>query len=685
MSIDTLTEDGAPVTLNAPVISGDGVFAPVGFAAMGGSPNELLVLWASNSSLAGTTYTDTGALIYTQEIESGVPYMAPTSLATVTADGVAMTFSYATNPGDAGTHRDYLMIVHANGKNSAAPAVLSPSGATTPATVTTALDGVHLSWSDISQSGSAYQETPVMQDWTQYTTPISAPVAGYYPYADTSLNGFTFQIKDNQAQMLDGSGAVTPPGEPAHAVTQVVTAGLSNGEAAVAWIDSGSVYLSMYDSATHSIGDRTQLDFGNARDLHLVTLPDGGFAVSWYDAFNQNGTDYKGELFDNAGNGGGRLTLTGQFGAIDSQGDLYTVGVSNAGNEIIQRYSLNGSAPPPPPPGDTVHTSDSPYAAPGGVTTIYLTGSDQVVTANNAGDIIWSDNTVNHLTGGSGADVFHLGRGGDIVTGGAGNDTFAYGEVPWAGGHVTDFALGDTLDLTGLISTTHETAGGNPFADGYARITDDGMGDAQVWARYGNSGSTGWWLVTTLDGISSSDLQTSGDLVTLSAGGSGSVTTASSDYVAAANVTSITLTGSQQKIDASATNGVTINSDNTANTLIGGGGDDTFHLGRGGDVATGGAGADAFAYAETPWAGGHITDFSGGEGDRIDVSGLLARSHYSGSDPFADGYLRYTTASDGSAQLWSDVHQPGNDGWWLVATLDGVSTSSLHYSGGLIT
>lgn len=63
----------------------------------------------------------------------------------------------------------------------------------------------------------------------------------------------------------------------------------------------------------------------------------------------------------------------------------------------------------------------------------------------------------------------------------------------------------------------------------------------------------------------------------------------------------------------------------------------------------------------------------------------LAHSGYTGSDPFADQYLKLTTASDGSAQVWSDVHAPGNDGWWLVATLDGVSTSSLYYSNGMIT
>jgi hypothetical protein len=101
-------------------------------------------------------------------------------------------------------------------------------------------------------------------------------------------------------------------------------------------------------------------------------------------------------------------------------------------------------------------------------------------------------------------------------------------------------------------------------------------------------------------------------------------------------------------------------------------------------VATGGAGADTFAYAETPWAAGEIRDFSASDHDVIDVRGMLSASGYSGSDPFTDGYLRITDSAQG-AQIWSDVNQPGNSGWWLVGTIDGVSTSSLHYSGGLIT
>lgn len=40
---------------------------------------------------------------------------------------------------------------------------------------------------------------------------------------------------------------------------------------------------------------------------------------------------------------------------------------------------------------------------------------------------------------------------------------------------------------------------------------------------------------------------------------------------------------------------------------------------------------------------------------------------------------RSQIASEAGAQVWSDIHAPGNDGSWLVANLDGVSTSSLHY------
>jgi len=337
-----------------------------------------------------------------------------------------------------------------------------------------------------------------------------------------------------------------------------------------------------------------------------------------------------------------------------------------------------------PDDGSIVHTGAASYTAPDGVTTIYLTGANKTIHGNNAGDSFFSNDTGNALIGGTGNDTFHLGRGGDWAAGGGGGDTFDFAAIPWAAGGITDFGAGDVLDLGGLLATTQDIPAGG-FSDGYLQLTNDGAGNTDVWARYATTGAdSNWWLVTVLDGITTASLDAHHTVVTL-APTAFQVSTSAADYVAPAWVTSIFLTGAQQHIDASATTGVTIGSNDSGNALIGGAGNDSFYLGRGGDWVAGGAGADTFAYLATPWAAGGITDFNAAEGDKIDVTRLLAASGYTGSAPFADGYLQLTADSSGNAQLWSDVHQPGNDGWWLVATLDGVSTNSLHYAGGLIT
>jgi Ca2+-binding RTX toxin-like protein len=308
-----------------------------------------------------------------------------------------------------------------------------------------------------------------------------------------------------------------------------------------------------------------------------------------------------------------------------------------------------------------------------------------VALPSSSGQTFTSDNNGDHWVGTTENDTFNLGRGGDYVTGNGGNDAYRFAEIPWAGGHINDFNSSDLLDLTGLMSTTSDI-GTDGFADGYLKITSDGAGNARVWANYHIPGNDDWWLVETLDGVSPASLQHVGDVVSVSSStGPTEVTTAAAAYTAPAFVKTITPTGSQQTIDGSATNGVTIYSSDSGNVLTGGPGDDVFHLGRGGDRATGGAGADTFAYAAIPWARGAITDFNAAQGDRIDVAGLLSHASFTDPDPFAAGYLKLETDGDGNAQLWADYNLPGNDGWWLVATLDGISTSSLHYADGMIT
>lgn len=516
MSVDSITAVGDSTELNPP--PGEmwvGPYQQMGFAAMGGAPDEVVVASQNGSDLVLSGYDLDGTLIFRDQIavpeEIGYATLN-LSLATLAGGGVAAVWQEVLWPGGEPHAANVTAVFAADGARSTPVRLdslldLTASIAATPT-------GYHVQWTAGSDTVAILDGfvTAQQQDFTSGGAPAGAvtaePGRALTPFADILIGGVDFTVRYNQAQ-LSGQTAITLPGEPAHAVTEATAAALADGHsAAVAWADSGTDYVLIYDSAINNIRAVAGLDWGGASDLHLVALDDGGFAVSW-----ENGGQYKGELFDSTGAGGGVVSLAGLFGGLDSHGDLYTVGLNSAGAEAVQIYALN--APPATNPAE--------------------------------------------------------------------------------------------------------------------------------------------------------------------------VTTGAVDYTAPAGVTHITLTGAQQHIDASATAGVTIDSSNGGATLLGGAGNDVFHLGRGGDVVTGGAGADTFAYGETPWAGGVITDFNAAEGDRIDVSGLLSRSGYSGSDPFADSYLKFTAAGDGSAQLWSDIHLPGADAWWLVATIDGVSTSSLHYSGGLIT
>jgi uncharacterized protein (DUF3820 family) len=213
------------------------------------------------------------------------------------------------------------------------------------------------------------------------------------------------------------------------------------------------------------------------------------------------------------------------------------------------------------------------------------------------------------------------------------------------------------LDLSPMFAKYGYT-GSNPLSDGHLKFVSDGNGGTQVWFN-GNglpAGNLGSWLITDLDHVAPSSLTISGGR--------------------------ITETGSAS---ATATTGQTFTSDNNGDHWTGTAGNDVFNVGRGGDTLTGNGGNDSFVFHEYPWANTHINDF--GAGDTVDLSAMLARYGYTGSNPVGDG--RIQIASDGSdgAQIWFHGNglPSGNLGDWQVADLQHVNPASLHVNGAFIT
>jgi len=122
------------------------------------------------------------------------------------------------------------------------------------------------------------------------------------------------------------------------------------------------------------------------------------------------------------------------------------------------------------------------------------------------------------------------------------------------------------------------------------------------------------------------------------------------------------------------TGGQTLTGSGNGSNLVGGAGNDTLIAGYGADTMTGAGGADHFTFNDVPWAAGHITDFTHGV-DKIDVSGLLRKVGYTGSDPIADGYVKLIDDGHGNSWVYFDSDGRGTADPWgsLVTTIDHVS------------
>jgi Ca2+-binding RTX toxin-like protein len=332
-----------------------------------------------------------------------------------------------------------------------------------------------------------------------------------------------------------------------------------------------------------------------------------------------------------------------------------TAGLEKVGDQFYQLFSAwtgGGTSPPPPPASPPPAPAPPPPPAAGG----------QVLTAHDGG----SD-----LVGGAGDDTFIAAHGPDTLTGGAGADRFTFGELPWQPGHITDFSPGtDKLDVSQLLAASHYT-GSDPISDGYVKLIDDGHGDTWLYFDTDGHGTADPWgtFVATLDHVAPGAIHAS-DLV------GGAAASPPPPPVSPPPVSPPPPPASPPPPPGAA--GVVLTAQPGGSNLVGGPGDDTLNAGTGPDTLTGGGGADHFVFGTVPWTAGQITDFVHGT-DRIDISGLLSRAGYAGSDPIADGYLKLLDDGHGDTWLYFDRDGHGTADPWgtFVATIEHVSPAGL--------
>ncbi|GGE83245.1 calcium-binding protein [Niveispirillum cyanobacteriorum] len=359
----------------------------------------------------------------------------------------------------------------------------------------------------------------------------------------------------------------------------------------------------------------------------------------------------------------GNDTLNGGAGADTMAGgagdDAYTV---DNGGDIVNELADEGT--------DQVQASVS-YTLTANVENLTLTGTGAIDGTGN--------DLANILTGNSGANLLDGGAGADTMAGGTGNDIYVVADV----GDVVNEATGQGTDavrtdlaayiLTANVENLTYTGTGD-FAgtgNGSGNLLIGGIGADTLYGLDGNDTLDGGAGADSLVGGAGDDtyiVDDAGDVVSEAAGeGIDNVQTSLSAYTLTANVENLAYTGTD---DFAGTG------NDLGNVIAGSSGNDTLDGGIGADTLTGGAGADLFIVGNSDM----VSDFSAGDGDRIDLSAIDADASLPGDDAFT--WLDGAAFSNVAGQLrWETV---GAD-IALLADLDGDGVADLTVSVAGIT
>ncbi|WP_145675644.1 nidogen-like domain-containing protein, partial [Azospirillum brasilense] len=355
-------------------------------------------------------------------------------------------------------------------------------------------------------------------------------------------------------------------------------------------------------------------------------------------------------------------TGSGAFATTDLQFDVDGDGVADRVIHIAGTHALAAD-----PTNSGILTRVTAVSSTGGDGDDTLTGgaASDTLSGGAGNDRLDGLAGADFLYGGTGDDTLVGGTGEDVLTGGEGNDTFRYASAAEADGdRITDFAVGDRLDLSGLAFTY---VGSGPFTGTLAQ-----RGGAQVGVRFITSGGSATQVLFDMngDGIADATLTLAGFHDLQEAEGSPGVLVQATGLTLTGTAGADTLTGAETPDrligqagddrlfgnggNDSLSGGLgndSLSGGDGADLLSGDAGDDTLNGGAGDDTLNGGDGNDLFE------ASGGTDDINGGAGldavvftdakanyDIVNNGGTVTVTHARGTK--ADGVARITAVEE---------------------------------------
>jgi Ca2+-binding RTX toxin-like protein len=336
--------------------------------------------------------------------------------------------------------------------------------------------------------------------------------------------------------------------------------------------------------------------------------------------------------------------------------------------------------------GFTVSVSDNAVVGTTGDDVLVGGATDDVIQGGDSNDTLDGADGADTLDGSQGADTMDGGEGADTLFGGVGDDLLD-------GGNANDTVFGEDGNDTLLGRSGDDVLDGGSGADSL----DGSSGEDMLYGGAGNDTLDGGAQTDTLVGGTGDDtleggagndtfIINDGDGSDLISGGAG---TDVLDATGAQNITFSGIDGIDQ-IDGNVA-GTTIHGDGGDNVLDfenatlnnvamidGGAGNDTITGSDGNDDISGGDGADTFQFQ----AGSvdHVTDFTSGDGDVLDLSDLFTL-------PSGGNILDFLDVEESGGDTIISFSETAGGATQEVAVLDGVTgvdLASLFATGNIV-